>query len=335
MNFNIQGSPKERGFLLLGEKENSKGVSHLSKIETSSNENVLYSKNLSLTNIVGPNRIYAYNSYFPANLMPILTRVLRKKLIYAPQAGGFHKLQSNRKNWLFRQILKLGSFEALRCISMWEYDRYQELGIPEDKLFYCPLGVDYDSFSDIRPSMDSRRVFSLANARRFKDVETQIRAVESLVQDGCEVHLNIIGGWADEGYREEIEDLVRDLEVQDNVTIHGFVSRKRMFEIMSNCEAFIHTSKFETQGLAIYEAAAAGFPICVSDVPVHNQNFKRFKHPQGDYQSLAEDIKQIFEMGEDEKREVSDEMRDLAKDFSYEKEMERLNEFFDELDNHE
>ncbi|MFB6159276.1 MAG: glycosyltransferase family 4 protein [Candidatus Nanohalobium sp.] len=231
--------------------------------------------------------------------------------------------------------MKIGDFEALRCISRWEYERYKELGVSEDRLFYCPLGINYDSFSDVVPSRGSKEVFSLANARRFKDIETQIRAVKSLVEEDCNVHLNIIGGWADEGYREKIEDLIENLDVESHVTVHGFVERERMFDIMSNCEAFIHTSKFETQGLAIYEAAAAGFPICVSDVPVHNQNFERFKHPQGDHEALAEDIKTVFEMEEEEKQEISKEMRALAENFSYEKEMERLNEFFDELDNHE
>jgi glycosyltransferase involved in cell wall biosynthesis len=276
--------------------------------------------------------VYSFNSYFPANITPILSRVNSSKLVYAPQLGGFHKLQSSRKNWLFRQILRRGSFENLRCLSRWEYKKYQELGVSQEKLFYCPLGIDYALFSDISHSKGSRQIFSLANARRFKDVETQIKAIKNLREQACEVHLNIIGGWAEEGYREEIETLIENLGLENHVTIHGFVERERMFEIMAKCEAFIHTSKFETQGLAIYEAAAAGFPICVSDVPVHNLNFERFKHPQGDYEALAEDIRTIFEMSEEEKEKISEEMRVLAKGFSYEKEMERLGEFFKERD---
>jgi hypothetical protein len=50
---------------------------------------------------------------------------------------------------------------------------------------------------------------------------------------------------------------------------------------------------------------------------------------------LAGDIKSVFEMDEEKKQQISDEMRDLAEDFSYEKERERLNEFFDDLGNYE
>ncbi|MFB6182595.1 MAG: glycosyltransferase family 4 protein [Candidatus Nanohaloarchaea archaeon] len=332
---NEQENKNQSKILLLGRNDASKDTSHLAKVAQVFSGRKVFSERISLKEFKNFNIVYAYNSYFPANLTPILARCFSKNLVYAPQAGGFHKLQSRRKNWLFRQILRLGSFEALRCISMWEYERYRGLGVSEDRLFYCPLGIDYDSFSEIRPSKQSRQVFSLANARRFKDIETQIRAVKSLREEDFEVHLNVIGGWADDEYRKEIENLIEGLDVKKHVTVHGFVDRERIFEIISNCEAFIHTSKFETQGLAIYEAAAAGFPICVSDVPVHNQNFERFKHPQGDHEALAEDIKDVFELNSSEKEEISEEMRDLAKDFSKEKEMERLNELFDELNDNE
>ncbi|MFB6181087.1 MAG: glycosyltransferase family 4 protein [Candidatus Nanohalobium sp.] len=276
--------------------------------------------------------IYMYNSYWPNWVLPLLGVLSGKDIIYAPHCSGFHKLQGVAKNIVKRSSFLLFSDRVtLRCLSKYEKDIYTEF-LPESNVFYCPYAIDEKHFSNLKPKIDSKQLFSLANARKFKDVETQIRALYIVEKEYPEAQLNIIGGWSSEEYRDRITMLIEDLNLEENVEIHGFVPREKMFELMSNCEAFIHASKFETQGLAIYEAAAAGFPICVSDVPVHNQNFERFKHPQGDHEALADDIKTIFGMDEEEKQEISEEMRELAKDFSYEKEMERLREFFKELD---
>jgi glycosyltransferase involved in cell wall biosynthesis len=277
-----------------------------------------------------PDLVYSFSPFWPGYKVLFYTPL--SNVLYAPHCLGIHPLQGFGKNLVKRRLLKAFSNNFyLRCISRWEYDRYREMGISERRLFYCPLSIDYDSFSEIKPSKDSKEVFSVGNAREVKDLETQVRAVKELSKKYSEIKLNVIGGWKNEEYKSKIISLIEDLEIQDNVVLHGYKGHDEMRDIMSGCALCIHTSKFESQGLSIYEAAAAGFPICVSDVPVHNQNFERFKHPQGDFEALAEDIKTIFEMDEGEKRAISEEMKQLARNFSYEKETERLEKFFKQI----
>lgn len=281
---------------------------------------------------LNPDFVFGFNSYSPYYLLPLFSRLLGFGLVYSPHCLGCHKLQPGWKNWLKRTVsypFMKGTW--IRAISIWEKKQYEEAGFNTQRIFRIPIGIDVDEFGSVTPNWGGKEIFSLANVRKFKEVQTQIEAIAKLTQDHPEARLHMIGGWEDEEYREEINKLIEELEVSDNIIIHGYVERREIADIISRSEAFIHTSKFETQGLAIYEAATAGFPICVSDVPVHNQNFERFKHPQGDAEALAEDIESIFEMDNVEKEKISEEMSELASDFSYEKERERLNKLFDEL----
>jgi glycosyltransferase involved in cell wall biosynthesis len=210
------------------------------------------------------------------------------------------------------------------------------MGFSEEQLFYAPYGINREEFSSTSPDWDSHETFAIANARAFKNIEAQIRAVDILKDEIADYHHHLIGGWGEGGeYRDRIERMIAKRELDDAVTIHGFVPREEMFDIMSGCQAFLHTSHFETEGLVLYEAAAAGFPICTSDNPVHNQNFNRFLHPDSDHEKLAADVKDLFDKDISEKEDRAEDMRQKAKDFGIETERQRLDELFAELTNHE
>lgn len=274
--------------------------------------------------------VYVAGSYLPENLFPLFSKVASFDLIYDTHCLGIHKLQPGWKN-IFKKILTFPFLNTshIRCLSSWEGEKYkEERMLLSSSVNIIPYGVNTDYFEDVDTSLSSKQTFSLSNARRFKNIEVQIEAAEKVSEKYPNFRHNIIGGWKEDEYREEIEELISEKGLSDKVKIHGYVEREKIKSIISECSIFVHTSRFETEGLAIYEAMATGAIPCISDVPVHNQNFERFKHPQGDAEALAEDIETIFEGDREENEEISEEMRELAKDFSYEKEIERLKEFF-------
>jgi glycosyltransferase involved in cell wall biosynthesis len=276
--------------------------------------------------------IYSYNSYRPGLTVPLIARLTSTRPIHAPHCTGIHGLQNPLKNaakrYYSRTIMKNG---ILRCLSRWEYDKYLQMEFSESQLLYAPYGIDQKRFSSISPVFDSRETFAVANARPFKNIETQVRAAALLKDEIPDYHHHLIGGWEDEEYRDTIEAMITDLGLEETVTVHGFIPRDKMFEIMENCHTFVHTSHFETEGLVLYEAASSGFPVCVSDNPVHNRNFERFLHDDSDHEGLADDIKETFELQADEKQAIKEDMRSLGEEFSYENEMDRLNSFFKDL----
>jgi glycosyltransferase involved in cell wall biosynthesis len=78
-------------------------------------------------------------------------------------------------------------------------------------------------------------------------------------------HLALAGQGADEG---RLKGLAAELEVADRVHFVGELPPQRIGEFLASLDVFVFPSAAETFGLAAVEAAGAGIPAVVSDLPV-------------------------------------------------------------------
>lgn len=80
-----------------------------------------------------------------------------------------------------------------------------------------------------------------------------------------DAHLVIAGG----GPRaEEIRNLARTLGIEKRLTLTGPLQRADVADLFSISDVFVFPSRWETFGLAPVEAAMAGLPLVVNDLPV-------------------------------------------------------------------
>jgi glycosyltransferase involved in cell wall biosynthesis len=68
-------------------------------------------------------------------------------------------------------------------------------------------------------------------------------------------HLNIVGEGPE---KAKITPLIKKLKIQNNVTLHGRVSRDEVFKMMNNSDCFVMVSRPETFGLVYIEAMSMG-----------------------------------------------------------------------------
>lgn len=105
----------------------------------------------------------------------------------------------------------------------------------------------------------------------WKGPDRAIRMVKKMIVLGCtKVRLHIIGSGE---MMEELQRLIRELEIDNYVILHGSLSQANVFKIMARSSVFLlpgiadqQTQRSEAQGLVLQEAQFFKLPVITSDV---------------------------------------------------------------------
>jgi len=139
-------------------------------------------------------------------------------------------------------------------------------------------GVARDRIHVVYPGVDAARLtpdpagtrttdptfLYVGRLKRYKGVETAIRAVALARQSGAPVHLAIAGQGDD---RPRLERLTADLGLTGAVRFLGFVSEDEKRTLLRRSWATVFPSPKEGWGITNVEAAACGTPAVASDSP--------------------------------------------------------------------
>jgi glycosyltransferase involved in cell wall biosynthesis len=169
--------------------------------------------------------------------------------------------------------IALGSLGAFDCITLnsrdmaREYARYPARY--RARMTHVAHGFD-DKSVDL-PRAEARRRFNLpqdvvllgctARLHPDKRLDTAIR----LLAANPSWHLALAGQGADEA---RLRSLADELHVAERLHFAGELSPRRIGEFLAGLDVFVFPSAAETFGLAAVEAASAGIPSVVSDLPV-------------------------------------------------------------------
>jgi glycosyltransferase involved in cell wall biosynthesis len=97
----------------------------------------------------------------------------------------------------------------------------------------------------------------------YKNVEVLIKAINIVKDKEKETRLIIIGGGPQ---LKPIQTLIKNLHLQDNIIIKGYVDTKEKFRLISESNAMLFPSLCEGFGLVILEAFSQNKPVLVSDI---------------------------------------------------------------------
>jgi glycosyltransferase involved in cell wall biosynthesis len=143
-----------------------------------------------------------------------------------------------------------------------EVDRIEP---PRVQTIYNGLDLaDWDAVS--RPVQHSGGpvVTTVGNIRRVKGHDVFVRAAASVVEQFPHVSFSIAGEILDPEYFQELETLVRDLDLSDRFHFAGGVTGLR--EYLSAADIFVLPSRSEGFSNAIVEAMAASLPVVATNV---------------------------------------------------------------------
>lgn len=111
---------------------------------------------------------------------------------------------------------------------------------------------------------DDLRLVSVGHLRPLKNHETVIRSLAHA--RARDVRLTIV---SDGPSRDSLEQLCRDLSVEDRVEFTGQLTRDEVLRCLWQADAFVSMSRGEGLPVAVLEAMACHCPVLLSDIPPH------------------------------------------------------------------
>lgn len=125
----------------------------------------------------------------------------------------------------------------------------------KEKLVLAPLGVDTELFSPSVQKNENRKILNVGSLYPIKDQGRMIRATSSIP----DVHLEIAGGGP---LMSDLYNTAFTFRAADRVKLLGEIDHDKMPELYRSASILVQSSRHESQGMAVLEAAACGI-ICV------------------------------------------------------------------------
>lgn len=183
----------------------------------------------------------------------------------------------------------------------------------EKKMLILPMGVDIQSFQNtndktkLLSEYNIKSKFNLLFLGRLaekKGISYSIKAMPKIVSKAKDVNYLICG---DGHLREELEQLVKKMNLEDYIRFTGFVSNKEKIDYLTLADILIVPSivvqSGETEGLpvVILEGLAAGKPIIASNVSgvkdVIRDGWNGFLVEQKNPEQIAEKVLELLGNG--------------------------------------
>lgn len=186
-------------------------------------------------------------------------------------------------------------------------ERFGEEGVH----LVIPAGVP--AASTVVPGSDrvAGRVVMLNRLAPGKRVDHAIRAFPAVLEAVPHATLDIYGGGAE---RDSLQRLIEDLGLTAHVVLRGITDDPQ--KVLDEASAFLTTSAFEGQALAIVEAMVRGTPVVAYDVPYgprdHLAEGGGVLVPSGDEGALAAAIVRVIADPEEHAR-LSREAAQMAR----------------------
>jgi len=243
-------------------------------------------------------------------------------------------LHIHENSKLLRKIVTMKRYNALQYISDFDYlIRPSSVDVEylkklNENIIVIPNSINCRIFTyhNIeKPSIKNLRIISVGSLRKIKNYPLALLTIKELKERGFNVLYNIIGEGPE---KKKILSIIKKLNLQDSVVLHGRLSQNEVAEVLCNSHLFLNTSLTESFGISLLEALAIGRPVivCASGGPEYifnwfsNKGLKIGTFTKQNHVSLANAIEDNLKNNYD-MRAVSNIVH---KEFSSKRFLERL-----------
>lgn len=179
------------------------------------------------------------------------------------------------------------------------------------KCVYIPNAIE--SIPKTKSPLTSEHIISVGRLSPEKGYLDLLKIYLDLKSKKCKWHLDIVG---DGRERSRLEKFIKDNNLEDDVTLHGFKNSKEIEKLMQKSSIYVMTSYTESFGIVLLEAMSNGLPCIAFDSAegakevitsgsdgylIKHRNFKAMEKKILD---LTKDINVRKELGKNGRRKV-------------------------------
>ena len=180
------------------------------------------------------------------------------------------KLLSSNDQWVRYEKEMCGLADKIIVVVDEAKGRVSGLGINPEKIEVVSNTLDINQFDPIERKefrKDKFRMLYVGGINYHRGIQYVIKAIALLKKKGIEVHFDLVG---DGSYLDDIRRLIAELQVQDNVTVHGFKHYTQICDIYESANVALipHVKSGHTDNTIphkIFQYLYAGIPMIVSN----------------------------------------------------------------------
>jgi len=201
----------------------------------------------------------------------------------------------------------------------------EDYGVAKGRVLVVPSGINLAPVDAVPAPPETKYDFCyLARIHRSKGVFDLVQAWKRVCAQRPQAKLGIGGGGADEALLE-LKELVKELSLEPNIDLLGFLSEEDKYKLFKSSRAYVLPSYEEGIPITFYEAMYAGLPVVTYYLPTYcdiKDNVLGVR--VGDVAQLAEVLASVLEKGEEVGAQVAVNKRLVEENNAWEGVAERF-----------
>lgn len=272
--------------------------------------------------------VYSGPSFFWAEMAGLLLSRLGKPFVAVLHGGGLPEFRQSHQR-RFKRLL-LGA-QLVTTPSLYLKQRFADL---REDIVYLPNALDLKKYPWRERLAAQPKLIWLRAFLKSYQPELAIEVLDLLKRDFPEISLEMIGPDKGDGSLGASVAKRDQLGLGEKVAFWGAIPKQEVPERLQGCDIYLNTTRFESFGVAVLEAAACGLPIVSAKVGEMPHLWKDGEEvllvPPADAESMANAVRRILtEPGLS--AQLSRNARKKAEQFDWPSILPQWEALFDEL----
>lgn len=204
--------------------------------------------------------VFSGPSFLWAEVISRVLRLVGRPYVLILRGGGLTDFARQRQRRFIRLLI------GAAVVTTPSLYLQRRLAIIWPDIFYLPNGLPVADY----PFRQRKQLApNLVWLRAFHDTYsplTAVRTIELLCGDFPGIHLTMYGPDMRDGSLLQVRQYIEERGLENHISISGFIQKKQVPEALSRHDLFLNTTRLESFGVCVAEAAACGLPVVTTNV---------------------------------------------------------------------